>query len=170
VSVSVCPVLSVTLVYCGQRVGRIKMKLSMQVGLGPGYIVLDGDQVSVPQRGTALQFPVYICCDQMARWIKVPLGSKVGLDPSDIMLDEDPAPLPKRAQTYQFSGIVCCAQMAGWIKMPLGMEVGLSPCDSVLDGNPDPSPQRGWSSVPNFRPISIVAKRLDASRCHLVWR
>jgi len=34
-----CPVLSITLVYCGQTVGRIKMKLSMQVGLGPGHIV-----------------------------------------------------------------------------------------------------------------------------------
>jgi len=30
----VCPVLSITLVYCGQTVGRIKMKLDMQVGLG----------------------------------------------------------------------------------------------------------------------------------------
>ena len=28
-------VLSVTLVYCGQTVGWIKMKLGMQVGLGP---------------------------------------------------------------------------------------------------------------------------------------
>jgi len=26
------------LVYCGQAVGRIKMKLGMQVGLGPGHI------------------------------------------------------------------------------------------------------------------------------------
>jgi len=30
----VCPVLSVTLLYCRQTVGRIKMKLGMQVGLG----------------------------------------------------------------------------------------------------------------------------------------
>ena len=35
--------LSVTLVHCGQTVGRIKMKLSMHVGLGPGHIVLYGD-------------------------------------------------------------------------------------------------------------------------------
>ena len=34
---------------------------------------------------------------------------------------------------------------------------------------PHKSPQRGWSPLPNFLPISIVAKRLDASRCHLVW-
>ena len=38
----VCPVLSVTLVYCGQTVGvgPIKMKLATQVGLGTGHIML----------------------------------------------------------------------------------------------------------------------------------
>jgi len=30
-------------VYCGQTVGWIKIKLGTEVGLGPGYIVLDGD-------------------------------------------------------------------------------------------------------------------------------
>ena len=51
VCLSVCPVLSVTFVHCGQTVGRIKMKLGMRVGLGPGHNVLDGDPL--PQRGTA---------------------------------------------------------------------------------------------------------------------
>jgi len=37
----VCPVLSVTLVYCGQTVGRIKIKLGMRVSLGSGHIVLN---------------------------------------------------------------------------------------------------------------------------------
>jgi len=32
-------------------VRRIKMKLGMQVGLGPGHIVLDGTQLPLPQRG-----------------------------------------------------------------------------------------------------------------------
>jgi len=50
---SVCPVLSVMLVYCGQTVGRMKMKLGMQVSLGPGHTVLDGDPTPLPQRGTA---------------------------------------------------------------------------------------------------------------------
>jgi len=41
---SVClSCLSVTLVYCGQTVGWIKVKLGMQVGLGRGRTVLDGD-------------------------------------------------------------------------------------------------------------------------------
>ena len=46
--------------------------------------------------------------------------------------------------------------------MPLGIQLGLSPGDFMLDGDPVP--------LPSFRPISIAAKRLDASRCHLVWR
>jgi len=45
--------LSATLIYCGQTVGWIKMKLGMQVGLGRGHIVLDGDPAPRPQRGTA---------------------------------------------------------------------------------------------------------------------
>jgi len=55
------------------------------------------------------------------------------------------------------------------MKMALGMEVGLGPGHIVLDGDPAPPPKRG-RAPPNFRPISIVAKRLHASRCHLVWR
>jgi len=50
--------------------------------------------------------------------------------------------------------------------MPLGMEVGLGPSDFVLDEDPDP-PQKGDTAL-NFRHMSIVAKRLDESRCHLV--
>jgi len=39
----VCPVcLSVTLVYCGQTVGWIKMPLGTEIGFGPGHIVLNG--------------------------------------------------------------------------------------------------------------------------------
>jgi len=56
VSCPVCPILSVTLVYCGQTVGRIKMKLGMQVGLGPGHIVLDGGPAPPPQRAQPLNF------------------------------------------------------------------------------------------------------------------
>ena len=54
---SVCPVLSVTFVHCGQTVGRIKMKLGMQVGLGPGNIVLDGEPAPPPQRDSP--YPIF---------------------------------------------------------------------------------------------------------------
>ena len=63
--------------------------------------------------------------------------------------------------------------MAGWIKMPLDMEEGLGPGDVVLDGDaaPPPQPQKGGGApLPNFRPMFIVAKRLDVSGCQLVRR
>ena len=48
----VCPVcLSVTLVYRGQTVACIKMKLDMEVGLGPGHTVIDGDPAPLPKKG-----------------------------------------------------------------------------------------------------------------------
>ena len=65
--------------------------------------------------------------------------------------------------------LVYCGQTVGWIKMKLGVQVGLSPGDFVLHGDPA-LPKRGQSPLPNFPPISIVTKRLDASRCHFVWR
>jgi len=57
--------------------------------------------------------------------------------------------------------------MAGWIKIALGMEVSLGPGHIVLDGDPAPLPKKG-AQTPNFPPIFIVAKRLDASCCHVV--
>jgi len=45
--------------------------------------------------------------------------------------------------------------------MPLGMEVGLGPDDIVFDGDPAPLPKNGAEPLPNFWPMSIVAKRLD---------
>ena len=50
VCLSVClSVLSVTLVYYGQTVGWIKMKVCMKVGLGPRHIVLGEDPVPLPK-------------------------------------------------------------------------------------------------------------------------
>jgi len=45
--------------------------------------------------------------------------------------------------------------------MPFGTEVSLGQGHIVLDGDPAPLSQNGHS--PNFRPISVVAKRLDGS-------
>ena len=72
-------VLSVTLVYCGQTVGRIMMKLGMQVDLG--HIVLHGDPALPPKKGRALsQFSAHAYCGQTAGWTKMALGVKVGLE------------------------------------------------------------------------------------------
>jgi len=46
------------------------------------------------------------------------------------------------------------------------MKVGLGPGHIMLDGT-QPPPKKGGTAL-NFRPMSIVAKRLDGSRCHLV--
>jgi len=51
--------------------------------------------------------------------------------------------------------------------MALGMAVGLGPGHIVLDGDPATLP-KNVAEPPNFRPISAVAKELDASRCQLV--
>jgi len=81
----------------------------------------------------------------------------VSLGPGHIVLDGDQAyPCPK-GHSPQFLANVCCGQMPGLIKMPLGTKVGISPGDIVLDGDPVP-PKRGHSPLPNFCPISIVAK------------
>jgi len=78
------------------------MKLGMQVGLGPGHIVLDGDPAPPPQRGTAPQFSAHICCGQMAAWIKMSLGMKLGLGQGDFVLDGT-LPSPKGGGAPQFS-------------------------------------------------------------------
>jgi len=77
--------------------------------------------------------------------------------------------LKKGGETPQFTAHVCCAQMAAWIKIPLGKEVGLGPSDFVLDGDLATPPQK-WGGAPNFRSMSIAAKRMDGSRWHLAWR
>jgi len=93
-------------------------------------------------------------------------GTEVGVGPVHIVLDGDTAPSRKRGQSPQFSAHLYCGQTAGCIKVPPGMEVGLSLGDCVKWG-PSPYPKRG-GAPPNFRPTSIVAKRLHGSRCHLV--
>ena len=54
-----------------------------------------------------------------------------------------------------------CGQTVRWIKMLLGMKVGLVRGHIVLDEDPAPTLKRG--TAPNFRPMSLVAKRMDGS-------
>jgi len=57
--------------------------------------------------------------------------------------------------------LMYCGQTVGWIKMPLGMEAGLGPRHIVLEGYPAASlHSKKWGTVPNVRPMSVVAKRL----------
>jgi len=87
----------------------------MEVGLCPGYIVLDGDPAPPPPKvRSPQQFSAHIGCGQMATWIKIPLGRELGLDPSDIVLDGYPAPpSQKGAQPPIFSPCLLCPN--GWM-------------------------------------------------------
>ena len=99
----------------------------------------------------------------------MPLGKEVDLGPGDIVLDGNSA-RPQRGAQHPPFWPTCCGQTAAWIKMPLGKEVDLGPHDIVLDGDPAFPSQKGGGASPKFRPMSIVAKRLDGSRWHLAWK
>ena len=150
-------------------VGWIDMKLGVQVGLSSGHIVLDGDPASLPKWTESPQFSANGWMDQM------PLGTEVALGrswPKRHCVRWGPSsPSPKKGGSAppKFLAYVYCGHTAGWIKMPLGVEVGLGLGHIVLDGAQLPLLQKG-AQPPNFRAMSIVAKRLHGSRCHIVWR
>jgi len=106
----VCPVcLSVTLVYCDQTAGWIKMPIGVEVGLGPGHNALDGDPAHLPKKGAQLPFPIFGPCplwpncwmDQDATWYDC---TEVGLGPCHHVLHGDPAPPPKRGHSLPIFG------------------------------------------------------------------
>ena len=78
------------------------MALGMEVGLGPGHIVPDGDPPPLPKKGQIPQFSAHVYCGQTVGCINMPLGIEVGLSPGDIVLDGDPAPSPKRGEAPNF--------------------------------------------------------------------
>jgi len=124
-----------------QTVGWIEMKLGMEVSLGPGQIVLDGDPAH-PKMVTDPQFSAHVCCGQTAGWIKMPLSMEEGLSPDHIVLDGNPAPPPPERGTaaLHFWAYVYFDQTAAWIKMPLGTKVGLGSGYILLDEDPAPHP------------------------------
>jgi len=69
------------------------MALGMEVGLGPGDFVFDGDPEKTPENGTPTlaQFLAHVYCGQTAGWMKTPLGTEVDLGPVHIVLDDIPA-------------------------------------------------------------------------------
>ena len=71
----------------------IKMPLGMEVGLGPGDFVFDGDPATRRTEGTptTTQFLAHVYCGQTAGWMKTPLGTEVDLGPGHIVLDGVPA-------------------------------------------------------------------------------
>jgi len=147
------------------------MTLGMQVGIDPGHIVLDGDPAPPPPKGHRppifgpYQLRPNGCIDQDATWY----GGRPR--PRRLCVRWGPAPFRQKGVGSQIFG-PCLLwpnsrmdQDGTWhrARPSLGDLV-------VLNGDPAPLSKKGAEPLPNFQPISIVAKRLDAPRCHLVWR
>ena len=76
------------------------MPLGREVGLSPGYIVLDGDPAPFPQKaGGPPQFSAHLYCGQTTGWITMPLRTEVDPSPGHIVLDGDPVPPPRERGT-----------------------------------------------------------------------
>jgi len=94
----------------------------------------------------------------------MPLGTEVGLGPGDFVLDGDPAPPPQKGEEPTQIFGPCLLWPNGWIDQDgTWHRCRPQPRRLCVRWGPSPPPQRGRSLLPNFRPISIVAKRLDAS-------
>ena len=53
------------------------MALGVEVGVGPGHIVLDGDPAPVSKKGSEPPILAHFCCRQTAGCIKMPLAGAV---------------------------------------------------------------------------------------------
>jgi len=111
-------------VYCGQMAGCIQMPLGMEVGLGPGHTVLDGNPAPPQKGGRAPKFLAHIYCGQAWCYLQVKL--------CDPCLSALYVPWCEKALYKYFS-----------FPLPLGTEVCLSLGDIMLDGDPAPDPQNG---------------------------
>jgi len=109
----------------------MEMKFGLQLGLGSGHIVLDGDPAPLPKWHSP-QFSAPVWCHKTAGWIKIKL------------------PLPQGNTAPRFSADVYCGQMAGWMKMPLGTEADLGPGHIVLDGTQLHLPRKRGTAAPIF--------------------
>jgi len=150
----------------------IKMSRGMEVGLGPGDFVLDGDPAPPPQKGAQLSpliFGPYLlrpngCMDQDVTWY----GGRP--PPRRLCVRWRPRSLlPKGGQSLlQILG-PCLFWPNGWMDEDgTWRGGGPQPGDFVLDGDPAPLSPKG-AQTPSFWPISVAAKWLHGSRCHLVW-
>ena len=83
------------------------MQLGMELGLGPGDFVLDGDPVPFRQKGAEPPSPIFGpfllwpdgCMHQNTT------GMELGLGPGNFVLDGDPVPtLPKKGADPQIFG------------------------------------------------------------------
>jgi len=146
---SVClSCLSVTLVYCGQTVGWIKTKLVTEVGLCPGHTVLDGDAHSPPLRCRLnVGLAIFSFRNRVVNEWNRPI-----LD-EEIISGWSLAGFKRKLDRHQLSSPI---SSVGWL--------GLHSLTHQVQVQRDAVP-------PNFRPMSIVAKRspVSATAEHLFY-
>ena len=136
--------------------------------------MLDGDKAAPLHRkkghSSYSHFAAHLYCAQTAGLIKMPLGlgREVGLGAGHNVLDGDTTPSPRKGGGTPPSVFgPSLLWPNGWMDQDATWYgVRLRPAGIVLDGGPAP-PQRRRTTSPTFQPISVVAKRLDASRCQV---
>jgi len=86
------------------------MPLGMEVGLGPGDFVLDGDPANPRKKGTTIptQLLAHVYCGQTAAWMKTPLGTVVDLGTGHSVLDKVPLVRERGAEQSPFVAHVYC--------------------------------------------------------------
>jgi len=86
------------------------MAFAMEVGLGPGDFVFDGDPATTRKEGTPTptQFSAHVYCGQTAGWMKTPLGTEVDLGPGHTVLDGIPVLRERGTAAPLFSAHVYC--------------------------------------------------------------
>jgi len=143
----------------------IKVALGMEMGLSPGQM---GTQLPSPKRGQSSPIfgPILLWPNGWIYQDTTWYGGRP--QPRRHCVRWGPSSPSLKGHSPQFSADVCCGQTAGWTKMPLDMEVGLGPGDFVLDWDSAPPRKKWHSPLPNFWPMSLVAKQLDGCRCHLI--
>ena len=80
------------------------MPFGMEVGLGPGDFVFDGDAATLSKKGTPTltQSLAFVYCGQTAGWMKRPLGTEVDLGPGHVAPDGVPSPAQGAQQPLYF--------------------------------------------------------------------
>jgi len=114
---------------------------------------------SPSSKGAHPPFSAHISCGQMAAWIKMSLRTELGLSPGDFVLDGNPAPPPPKGHTPIFGPYLlrpngCMDQDVTWYG------ARTQPRRLCVRWEPRSPTQKGAEPT-NFRPMFIVAKRLD---------
>jgi len=153
---------------CGQRAGCIKMPLGVEVRLSPGDFVLDADPAPLPKNGAQPAI-----CGPCLLWPKGWMDKDVTWyrgrpRPKRQCVTWRPSPPPeKKAQPLIFG--LCLLWLIGCMYQDTSWCTGRpQPRRQCVRCGPSSPPLKEHS--PNFRPMSVMVKRLDALRCHLVWR